>query len=258
MKVDSIFQTGKITAFPGGKKKAVTLSYDDNVRQDKKLMEICDRYGLKCTFNLNGGIFLPKWIKIPGVYQIISKKEARELFASDRHELSTHGYRHPDYTKLTLEKARKNVKKDKKELENLFHRNFIGHAYPMGTFHEDLKKILKDNGILYARTTKSTFGFDLPEDWYEWNPTCYHKDDQVMDCVERFLAEKGDDIKLFYLWGHSFEFDADQNWELMEKIAARLGNRDDIWYCTNGELYCWVNYFNQMEQEALRKKLTER
>ena len=30
------FETGKITEFPGGKKKAVTLSYDDNVRQDKK------------------------------------------------------------------------------------------------------------------------------------------------------------------------------------------------------------------------------
>ena len=92
------------------------------------MIQICDRYGLKCTFNLNGGISLPKWIKIPGVYQILSRKEARELFSSDRHELSTHGYRHPDYTKLTLENARKNVRKNKKKLEKLFHRDFIEHA----------------------------------------------------------------------------------------------------------------------------------
>lgn len=250
MKTETMIKEREILEFPDGKKKAVTLSYDDNVRQDKKFMGICDHYGLKCTFNLNSGLFLPKWLKIPGVYQMLSKKEAKEIFTSGKHELATHGYRHPDYTKLTLEKARKNVKKDKEELERLFGRKFIGHAYPMGTFHEDLKNILKENGILYARTTNSTFGFEIPKDWYEWNPTCYHKDKQVMDCVERFLADDSDRGKLFYLWGHTFEFDADKNWELIEEIAAKLGNRDDVWYCTNGEFYRWVNRFDKVDRRV--------
>ena len=38
--------------FPNFRKKAVTLSYDDGVIYDKRLMRILDEYGLKATFNL--------------------------------------------------------------------------------------------------------------------------------------------------------------------------------------------------------------
>ena len=40
-----------------GKKKALTFSFDDGVTQDKKLIEILNRYGLKATFNINSGFF---------------------------------------------------------------------------------------------------------------------------------------------------------------------------------------------------------
>lgn len=43
--------------FPGFKLKALTLSYDDGVRQDKRLIEIMQKHGLKGTFNINGGLF---------------------------------------------------------------------------------------------------------------------------------------------------------------------------------------------------------
>ena len=36
-----------------GKMKAVTFSYDDGVTQDRRLIELLDKYGLKATFNLN-------------------------------------------------------------------------------------------------------------------------------------------------------------------------------------------------------------
>ena len=36
-----------------GKMKAVTFSYDDGVTQDRKFVEMLDKYNLKCTFNLN-------------------------------------------------------------------------------------------------------------------------------------------------------------------------------------------------------------
>jgi len=39
--------------YPEGKAKAVTFSYDDGVIEDKKLVEIFDRYGMKATFNFN-------------------------------------------------------------------------------------------------------------------------------------------------------------------------------------------------------------
>ena len=36
-----------------GKNKAVTFSFDDGLTQDIRLLEILNKYDLKCTFNLN-------------------------------------------------------------------------------------------------------------------------------------------------------------------------------------------------------------
>ena len=50
--------------FPDGKAKALTLSYDDGVEQDIRLIAILNRHNLKCTFNLNGGLFAPEGTKV--------------------------------------------------------------------------------------------------------------------------------------------------------------------------------------------------
>ena len=42
--------------FPEGKSKALTLSYDDGSKNDVKLAEIINKYGVKCTFNLTNAI----------------------------------------------------------------------------------------------------------------------------------------------------------------------------------------------------------
>ena len=42
--------------FPEGKAKAVTLSYDDGVRQDLRLAELTAKRGIKCTFNINSAL----------------------------------------------------------------------------------------------------------------------------------------------------------------------------------------------------------
>ena len=39
-----------------GKLKAVTFSFDDGVTQDKRLVEILNKYGLKATFRQKGVI----------------------------------------------------------------------------------------------------------------------------------------------------------------------------------------------------------
>ena len=37
-------------------KKSVTFSFDDGVKQDIPFVELLNKYGMKCTFNLNTGI----------------------------------------------------------------------------------------------------------------------------------------------------------------------------------------------------------
>ena len=43
-----------------GKSKVLTLSYDDGVVQDIRLINILDKYGIRGTFNINTGMYLPE------------------------------------------------------------------------------------------------------------------------------------------------------------------------------------------------------
>ena len=51
---------------------------------------------------------------------------------------------------------------------------------------------------------------------------------------------------LFYLWGHSYEFERDGNWDIMERFCERMGNREEIWYATNMEVYEYVEAFRAL------------
>ena len=43
--------------YPGGKFKALTMSYDDGRTFDRRLVDIFNRHGIKGTFHLNSGLF---------------------------------------------------------------------------------------------------------------------------------------------------------------------------------------------------------
>lgn len=74
-----------------------------------------------------------------------------------------------------------------------------------------------------------------------------------MQLADRFLSYKdeasiwADSPKLFYLWGHSYEFDRDNNWNIMEEFAKKVGNKEDVWYATNVEIYDYVNAYERLE-----------
>ena len=55
---------------------------------------------------------------------------------------------------------------------------------------------------------------------------------------------------MFYLWGHSYEFEENNNWELIEKFAEKPAAIKDIWYATNGEIYDYVQDFNRLVWSA--------
>ena len=55
---------------------------------------------------------------------------------------------------------------------------------------------------------------------------------------------------LFYLWGHSYEFDNNDNWQVIEEFAKKIGGREDIWYATNGEIYEYVTAYDNLRWSA--------
>ena len=73
-------------------------------------------------------------------------------------------------------------------------------------------------GYHYARTVDTTRQFELPTDFLAWKGTCHHNDPQLMQLAERFCRGEHFSLhtKLFYVWGHSYEFADDDNWSCIE------------------------------------------
>lgn len=222
-------------------KKYFTLSYDDGVEQDRRLVEIFNRYNLKCTFNINSG-FLGQPNELirlgkPVAHNKVKPTEVASLYAG--HEVATHSKTHPDLTKLSKEEVRAQITEDINALSELVGYPVVGHAYPGGTYDRRTADLLGDCGIRYARTIDSTKTFELPSDPLMWHPTCHHGDEKVFDLLDAFMkAEPTDRDLLFYMWGHSYEFDYNvwgNNWEHIETVCSVIAGKADIVYCTNIE-----------------------
>ena len=72
---------------------------------------------------------------------------------------------------------------------------------------------------------------------YQFNPTVHHDDyENLFKLGEEFLNLKTDMPKLFYIWGHSFEFDIYNDWDKFEEFLKLIANKDDIFYGTNKDV----------------------
>lgn len=231
--------------FPGGYKKAFTLSYDDGVVQDKRLIEIFDKYKVKGTFNLGYGVL---GYKSDGPFNIskVEKEEVKELYKN--HEVGGHGLYHSNLATLKDPYMMYEILEDKKELESLVEKPLKMFAYPFGLFNDDVKEALKKAGYKGARTVLSTYNFNLPTDTFELNPTCHHNDDKLMDLAKDFVEKPAFVSELFYVWGHAYEFDKDQNWNRIEEFLSYIdSNRDGIWFATNGEILSYLEAYRMLE-----------
>ena len=239
--------------FPDGRAKAVTLSYDDGVEQDRRLMEILDAAGLRCTFNLNTGCFPPEGFKWPEgqIHRRMPASEVQALYSGGVHEVAVHTLTHPDLTQLPMVALVKEIYEDRCNLERMFGGMVRGAAYPYGTYSDAVVEALHSCGIAYCRTVESSHDFSLPRDWLRLKPTCHHGDPQLASLCERFLEQnKAVGPRLFYLWGHAYEFEANSNWEIIEEFAGRMGGRDEIWYATNIAVYDYAHAWSELQINA--------
>lgn len=235
--------------FPEGKRKALTFSYDDGVEQDIRLIEIMQKYGLKGTFNLNSGCYAPEGTVYPEgtIHRRMTKQQVTKLYKDSGMEVAVHGLTHPFLEQLPENLCLQEIIKDRENLEEQFQRIVRGMAYPYGTYSDEVIQCLKCAGIAYSRTVVSSGNFQIPADWLRLEATCHHDDPKLMELARKFVEENTNrEPWLFYLWGHSYEFEAHDNWEVMEKFAAYMGSREDVWYATNIEIFEYVEAYKQL------------
>lgn len=220
------------TCFPEGKHKALTMSYDDGQIFDRRLVDIFNQNNIKGTFHLNGGLSQGHEERVP-------VEEFKALYQG--HEVAAHTYTHPTIERCPLTEVVQQVIEDRKVLEQAVGYPVRGLSYPNGSFSEDIKKLLPACGIEYSRIVGSTQSFALPTDLMQWQSTCHHNTN-LMKLAQDFAdLHKKQYLYLMYVWGHSYEFDRDQNWDLIEGFCSFIGNRDDIWYATNIEIVDYLN-----------------
>lgn len=237
----------KYMRFPEGRAKAATFSYDDGVKADRKLLAVFEKYGLRGTFNLNSLLFdCVNW------HDRMDEEETYALFADCGQEIAVHGARHLFLNKVTLAEAVAEVSDCRRYLEEKFGRIVTGMAYAYNGYNSQIMDILGELGISYARTTTAAHSFALPENFLEWHPTCHHGDPRLGALAQKFVRSspleefKNREPWLFFVWGHSYEFDDNDNWQIIEGLAEELSGREDIWFATNGEICSYVGAYRSL------------
>lgn len=239
--------------FPNGLSRALTFSYDDGVEQDVELVRILDDHGMKGTFNINSGLFAAEGTTYPKgqVHRRLSESAVIKLYSSPAHEVAVHCLTHASLPELSPAEQVHEVLEDRKNLERLFGAIVRGMAYPFGTLDDGSVLALKACGIQYARTVASTHSFGLPRDWLRLSPTCHHDDPLLMPLAEQFLTTNPSfESKLFYVWGHSYEFEANDNWHVIRQFTDRLADQESIWYATNIEICDYMEAWKQVYTSA--------
>ena len=226
------------------KMKAVTFSYDDAVTQDIRFINLLNKYGLKCTFNLNSELLgKPNMLSrfgLPVSHYKIHPRDVAKVY--EGHEIAVHTLTHPNLTEIADDsEVIRQVEKDRLNLSNLAGYEVIGMAYPCGGVNNDerVAKLIRENtGVKYSRTITSSHSFDPQTNLYQFNPTVYSMEyDKMMELGKKFIELKPEKPQIFYIWGHTYEMDFESdNWVKMEAFLKLISGHDDIFYGTNKQV----------------------
>ena len=139
---------------------------------------------------------------------------------------------------------------DRRTLEKITGSMVQGMSYAFGSYSEEIIGILRNLGIKYSRTVNSTNGFFPPADFMAWHPTCHHNG-RLMELGQNFLSVPGYvELPLMYVWGHSFEFAGNGDWNVIEEFAELMEGKDDIWYATNREICDYILAVRSLESSG--------
>ncbi|HIX15151.1 MAG TPA: polysaccharide deacetylase family protein [Candidatus Hungatella pullicola] len=214
------------TCFPEGKYKVLTMSYDDGKLEDRRLAKIFNQYHIKGTFHINSGLLNDS--------SRLGMEEWSEVYKG--HEISCHTALHPTISRCPIDQVALQVLEDRKNLEAIAGYPVRGMSYPNGSYTQEIVNLLPMLGIEYCRIVGDSHDFAMPENYLIWKPTCHHNR-SLLENGRRFLEiSKIQRLHMMYVWGHSFEFTRDDNWELIEEFCRMMSGRDDIWYATNIEI----------------------
>ena len=228
-----------------GKTHAVIFSFDDARTEDRRLVEILNRYGLKATFHINSGKLDSK--------RNITTNELMHLYKN--HEIALHGQSHARLSTCHPIAIIKELLDDRVALEKITENIITGFAYPYGDVNDVAYNSIKSCGIEYARTTNNTLGCKFPQDFLLWNPSChmYNADSSIEHFFNKM--QYPGDSPLLLIWGHSFELERDNKWDNFESLCKKVSNISEVWYTTCADFLSYNNAVKSLRVSADETKV---
>lgn len=227
--------------YPGGKKKAFHISYDDGVEQDIPFINLLNRYGIKGTFHLNSGLMESEfsWIHPSGrVIKRLPPEAVAEVYAG--HEVASHTLTHPSLYDLSEEEVLYQMGKDKENLERYWGKEVLGFAVPFDYYDDGIARCAQKCGFAYARTSQESYSYVPPTDVFHWAAGSYHVMPGFLPFVEGFF-ETEEELALCQIVGHSYDLDTENLWETMERILQRVAREENIISMTHIQLVTYLN-----------------
>lgn len=233
----------------GKPKKYFTLSFDDGITQDRRVIEILHKYGVKCaTFNINSGLLGASWNWVGqrlgngALTHIRFTREELESGIYDGFEIAAHSLQHHSFKNFddNPELFAHHVLADVNNLKDIFGVAPIGMAWPGGDteYTEKSIEILRDHtDIKYARAANPHYKFTLPRRFLKWHPTCSIMSESCIKLAKKFVDAECTQDMLFYAWTHSYELDNENLWNRLEALLEIITAHEDIVLVTNGEFY---------------------
>ena len=229
--------------FPGGKRGAVTFSFDDGPKEDEGVIALLNKYGLKGTFHLNA-----IWHKDADEKE---RERLRALYLG--HEVACHTFSHGFPRLMPPASLTVEILRDRKVLEGIFGYPVIGMSYPFGDYDDEVVSAMRASGIVYSRTTRNALNAVYPDSPLTWAPSCHHT--SALEVWKKVYPKFGTEWTkgIFFVWGHSFEFKTEEDWATFEGVLAEVSGKDNVWYATLIDIY---NYTTA--QKNLQISLDER
>lgn len=226
-----MYQRIRLGYFPGGKRKALTMSFDDGRDSDRRAVEILNKHRLKGTFHLNAGkLDRPKYL---------TSSELAELFSG--HEVSSHTFSHPHLSHVADSNFIYEVLEDRRVLEAASGQMVRGMSYPNGVNGTEIADKLRALGVVYSRLGKATGSTMIPTDFLFWAPTTSYYDAEALKKFEHFKQAKVNAyLSVYYWWTHSISIECDGAWDKFEEFCQSISGCEDIWYATNLEIWEYV------------------
>lgn len=233
----------------GTPKKYFTLSFDDGITQDLKIIEILKKYNVHCcTFNINTGLYGANWewvgqvLNNPDlVHQRFTEEELRQGIYNG-YDVEVHTLSHASLK--TFDKDPDAIKRevglDAENITSITGIIPVGMAWPGGDTEytsKTIELVLENTNIHFARGTTATQNFRLPKYFMKWQPTCAISDENCISLAERFLKTECTKDMLFYVWGHGYELDHYNSYDKLESLIKMMSEAEDVVLVTNAEFY---------------------